>query len=138
MLFLLLVVWASDIGAYLAGRLVGGPKLAPRDLARQDLVRRGRRPARRPPSCGLLVAAGAGGPAAGRPLRRDCLLRSGLSSQAGDLLESAYQAPFRRQGFGPLIPGHGGLLDRLDGMLAAAPAAALLALVIGEGVWLWQ
>jgi phosphatidate cytidylyltransferase len=136
LLFLLLLVWASDIGAYLAGRLLGGPRLAPSispgktwsgaagGLAAAILV-------------GLLFVLLLPGPAS---IPRTACLAAGLGliAQAGDLLESRIKRHFGVKDSGHLIPGHGGLLDRLDAVLAAAPVAAILALVAGPGVALWQ
>ncbi len=134
-LFLVVVVWASDIGAYAAGRLLGGRKLAPAispgktwsgavgGLLAAMLVGE---------VAGRLLAAGPGGQAA---MVAGLL---GVSAQAGDLLESAVKRHFGVKDSGQLIPGHGGLLDRLDGLLTAAPAAAVLALLLGRGVTLWQ
>jgi phosphatidate cytidylyltransferase len=135
-LFLVLVVWASDIGAYLAGRLVGGPRLAPRLSPSKTWAG---------VAGGLLTAALTGLAAAallatdGRAWRTS-LVACGLAiaSQAGDLLESSIKRRFGVKDSGRLIPGHGGLLDRLDGLMAAAPAAALLALLLGRGVVLWR
>ena len=132
-LLLLLVVWASDIGAYLAGRAIGGRKLAPaispgktRSGALGGLF------------AACLVGVGAAiwlglGP---RGIWGLPLLAGGLSvlAQAGDLLESAIKRRFGVKDSGWLIPGHGGLFDRLDGLLAAAPAAAALAFALGRGV----
>ncbi|MBV9251052.1 MAG: phosphatidate cytidylyltransferase [Acetobacteraceae bacterium] len=134
-LTLLLIVSATDIAAYITGRLVGGPRLVPRIS-----------PAKTWSGAigGLLGAAAAGiGAAAvlGQPeaIWRAGLVAAGLGvmAEAGDLLESAMKRRFGVKDSSHLIPGHGGLLDRLDGLLAAAPVAALLALMAGPGVMLW-
>lgn len=136
-LFLFLVVWASDIGAYLFGRLIGGPKLAPAispgktwsgavgGLFSSMLV-------------GWLAAdaLAPGNPSVVKVLAIAALL--GIATQLGDLLESAVKRHFKVKDSSMLIPGHGGLLDRLDGLLAAAPVAALLAFAVGYGVPLWR
>ncbi|WP_431281202.1 phosphatidate cytidylyltransferase [Humitalea sp. 24SJ18S-53] len=134
-LFLFAVVWASDSGAYIAGRLIGGPKLAPAispgktwagsvgGLVASMLA-------------GLAVAAAMAPGPIGRVIAVAAIL--GVATQAGDLLESAIKRHFHVKDTSSLIPGHGGLLDRLDGVLAAAPVAALLALWVGYGVPLWK
>lgn len=142
-LFLFLVVWSSDIGAYLAGRWLGGPKLAPAispnktwsgafgGLAAAMAV-------------GVLAAYGmeAAVRSAWLPLPwvRVLLVAAalGLLAQVGDLFESWMKRRFHVKDTSSLIPGHGGLLDRLDGVLSAAPAAALLGLLLGPGESLWR
>jgi len=133
---LLLIVWASDIGAYIAGRAIGGPRLAPAISPGKTWSG----------ALGGLAAAAAVGvaaasilsaaPLSGRPAAIAVLI--GLISQAGDLFESQLKRHFGVKDSGTMIPGHGGLLDRLDAVLTAAPATALLALVVGPGVVLWQ
>jgi phosphatidate cytidylyltransferase len=134
-LFVLLIVWASDIGAYAAGRVFGGPKLAPAispgktwSGAAGGLVG----------AC--LVGAVAARFAADAPISHAALVAGvlGILAQLGDLLESWLKRHFGVKDSSRLIPGHGGLLDRLDGVLAAAPAAALLALLLGRGIELWR
>jgi len=135
-LFLFLVVWASDIGAYLAGRWLGGPKLAPAISPNKTWAG----------AAGGLVAAMAVGLAAALALGGDAgiglapLVAAwlGLVSQAGDLFESWIKRRFNVKDSSGLIPGHGGLLDRLDGVLTAAPAAALLGIALGPGTRLWH
>ena len=127
---LLVVVWATDIGAWAVGRAVGGPKLAPRVSPAKTWAG----------SVGGAAAAGAAGaalgPAAGG-LGPVFGMLAGVAlsaaAQSGDLFESWLK---RRRGVkdsGRLIPGHGGLLDRVDGLMGAAPALAALVLLAGGG-----
>jgi phosphatidate cytidylyltransferase len=135
-LFLALLVWATDIGAYAAGRAIGGPRLAPRISPGKTWTG----------AAGGLLAAGVVGllAAASRSGQADWLsavaVAAGLSAigQAGDLAESWMKRRAGVKDSGHLIPGHGGLLDRLDAAWAVLPAGALLALLLGRGVVLWQ
>ncbi len=61
-----------------------------------------------------------------------------VAAQAGDLAESAAKRRFGAKDSGHIIPGHGGLLDRLDGMLAAAALQWLLTLASGASPLLWR
>ena len=146
LLFVVLVVWASDSLAYLTGRALGGAKLAPRispgktwSGAVGGLLGA--------MAAGALVAAAAHSTGQddavsgileriGRGLLFGALL--GIAAQAGDLAESALKRRCGVKDSGRLIPGHGGLLDRLDGLFAAAPLAALLSFGAGYGQAFWQ
>lgn len=133
-LYLLLIVWASDIGAYLAGRLLGGPRLAPSISPGKTWSG----------TIGGLLAAGLAGYAAAAlapptnlyAFALACFL--GLISQLGDLAESALKRHCGVKDSGALIPGHGGVFDRLDGLLAAATAMGLIAAATGNGGVLWR
>jgi phosphatidate cytidylyltransferase len=135
LLWVFLVVWATDIGAYAAGRLVGGPKLWPSVSPNKTWagVAGGLLAA-------LAVAAAAAeifgdrspGPAAALSL----LLA--LVAILGDLAESALKRHFRVKDMSALIPGHGGLFDRVDGLLAVGPVMALIMLVMRGGVLAWR
>jgi len=134
-LFMVLIVWASDTGAYIAGRALGGPKLAPTispgktwsgaagGLLAATLIGAG--------AAALLAPGGASRAAA-------IAAMLGVMSQAGDLLESAIKRRFGVKDSSSLIPGHGGMFDRLDGVMAAAPMATALALLAGRGMPLWH
>lgn len=135
-LWLLAVVWATDIAAYLVGRAIGGPKLAPRVSPGKTwsglfggLV------------AGTLAAAGVGALLFPDPeVRRVSALGLAMAAaaQAGDLLESGVK---RRRGVkdtGSLIPGHGGVLDRLDGLMISTPLLAALVLFAEGSGALWQ
>jgi phosphatidate cytidylyltransferase len=125
-LFLMLVVWAGDIGAYLVGRLVGGPRLAPSISPGKTWSGA---------AGGTLCAVLAGLAVAPAHPVAACVLALVLSivAQAGDLLESAIKRHFGVKDSGRLIPGHGGLLDRLDGVVAAAPAMLLISFLTRYG-----
>jgi phosphatidate cytidylyltransferase len=128
LLWLLGIVWATDIGAYAAGRSIGGPKLAPRLSPNKTWSGL---------AGGVLSAALVGLIAAwlsGAPAAALALISGGLAvvAQLGDLAESHAKRHFGVKDSSNLIPGHGGLLDRLDGLLAASVVTGLAALVLGS------
>jgi phosphatidate cytidylyltransferase len=116
-LFLFAVVWATDIFAYFNGRALGGPKLAPRFSPNKTWS-------------GAIGGAAAGvaagvacaafiTPAGGVPIPLVALLLS-VIAQVGDLGESWVKRKFHVKDSSQLIPGHGGVMDRVDGLVAAA------------------
>jgi phosphatidate cytidylyltransferase len=129
-LMLVLVVWGYDVGAYLTGRLIGRRRLL--DHISPSKTVEGL-------AGGLVlatVAAGIGAALIGlepwHPLVIGPLV--GLSAQAGDLAESMLKRAAGRKESGFLVPGHGGILDRVDSFLFAAPVLAGYALLVAGRV----
>lgn len=139
LMLILLIVWVTDIGGYFAGRGIGGPKLWPRVSPRKTWAG-----AVGGFSASLAVAAGFAALGLGKtgPL---LLLGAVLSvaSQLGDLFESAVKRRFGVKDSSQIIPGHGGLMDRLDGFVAAIVLAAIFGLLrrsvdgVGSGLMVW-
>ena len=122
-LWLFLVVWAADSGAYAIGRLAGGPRLAPTISPGKTWSG----------FIGGLVAATLAAVVVAGLFDIKGLAWAGLggfvlavATSAGDLVESAAKRHFVAKDTGRLIPGHGGLLDRIDGLLVAAVAVCVL------------
>ena len=139
LMFVLLIVWVTDSGGYFAGRGIGGPKLWPRVSPKKTWAG-----AIGGLAASLAVAYGFAAFGLGRigPL----LLLSGLLSvvsQLGDLFESAVKRRFGVKDSSHIIPGHGGLMDRLDGFVAAVVVAALFGVLrggadgVGRGLMVW-
>lgn len=130
-LLLLLVVWATDTGAFVSGRSIGGPKLCAAISPKKTWA-------------GLIggVAAAAvvawwfaRGVGGADPFRLVSIaVALAVLSQVGDLVESSLKRAHGVKDTSALIPGHGGFMDRLDGLIFAAVAAALYALVAGPDV----
>jgi phosphatidate cytidylyltransferase len=123
-LFVALTVWATDIFAYAVGRAFGGPLLWPQVSPNKTWAG----------AIGGVVGGVAAGTLVAYASGVDKLvavaavaLLLSVLTQAGDLFESAIKRRFGAKDTGSLIPGHGGLMDRLDGFLVAA----LVALLIG-------
>ncbi|MEE8248520.1 MAG: phosphatidate cytidylyltransferase, partial [Alphaproteobacteria bacterium] len=134
-IWLLALVWATDVGAYLVGRRGGGARLAPRVRPGQTWAGVGG---------GRAGGALAGGITAHITKSTGIGLLAALSavlavvSQLGDLAESRVKRHFGVKDTGNLIPGHGGVLDRVDGLLFAGPAVAALAILGGDSPLLWR
>jgi phosphatidate cytidylyltransferase len=128
MMWLFAVVWAADICAYFAGRVIGGPKLAPRISPKKTWAG----------LWGAVVGAAAAGAAVayGAGLADVILLGVlggvlAIVEQMGDLFESALKRHYGVKDSGRLIPGHGGVLDRVDGLVAASLVLAAVIIVSG-------
>ncbi|RJF70318.1 phosphatidate cytidylyltransferase [Rhodopseudomonas palustris] len=139
LVLIFLIVWGTDIGGYFAGRGIGGPKLWPRVSPKKTWAGA---------IGGLLLslAVALGFVLAGYgKLLPLLVLATVLStvSQLGDLFESAVKRRFGVKDSSHIIPGHGGLLDRLDGYVAAVALAVLIGMArdsvdgIGRGLMVW-
>ena len=133
--WLLAVVWAIDTAAYIAGKTIGGPKLAPRISPKKTWAG----------LIGGVAAAIVVGLVTALIVGSDKIWQIALLSgalaiveQIGDMAESFAKRRFGVKDSGNLIPGHGGLLDRLDGMLAVVVAVVVLSLVTGGSVLTWR
>ena len=131
LLWLLIVVWTTDTAAYVVGRGVGGPRLAPSISPGKTWSGLG----------GGVIGAGLASVITTWALGSERLVQFAslgavfaILAQLGDLAESALKRRAGVKDSGSLIPGHGGVLDRVDGLLLTAPALALL---VGFNAWQW-
>jgi phosphatidate cytidylyltransferase len=125
-LFLFATVWATDVAALYSGRYFGGPKLAPRISPAKTWSG----------AVGGALAGIAGGIALLAVMRFELsaihflvALAVTIVAQLGDLFESWVKRRFSVKDAGGLIPGHGGIMDRLDGFIAAALVAAIFGIL---------
>ena len=127
-LFLFSVVWSTDILAYFVGRAVGGPKLAP--SISPGKTQSG---ALGGTVAGVVAGVAVGLAAGAAPLLAMAGVAALLSvvSQAGDLFESWVKRRHGVKDSGWIIPGHGGVMDRVDGLVAAAFALYLIGWALG-------
>jgi phosphatidate cytidylyltransferase len=126
-LWLLALVWAIDSAAYFVGRSVGGPRLAPRVSPSKTWAGLGG-------GCAGAALVGAAAAAwVGADLGQLVALSVGLAilEQLGDLAESVVKRHFGVKDSSNLIPGHGGILDRVDGLVAVVLGVAALTLATG-------
>jgi len=132
-LWLFATVAAVDTGAYFAGKTIGGPKLAPLISPNKTWAGLG----------GGVLAAGFCGLIAAMILGTDVISVVAFSmvlapvAQIGDIAESAVKRYFGVKDSGAILPGHGGILDRIDGLVVAAVFVAAVRL-LGEGATPWQ
>ena len=125
-LLLFLIVWSTDTGAYVSGRAIGGPKLLPRVSPNKTWAG-----LLGGVACAALVASlfarSVGSPVPGRVIV--IALALGVLSQLGDLAESGLKRAYGVKDASGLIPGHGGFMDRVDGLIFAAVGAAIYSAV---------
>lgn len=139
LMFVLFIVWVTDSGGYFAGRGIGGPKLWPSVSPKKTWAG-----AVGGFAASLAVACGFAAFDLGRivPLLVSAAILS-VASQLGDLFESAVKRRFGVKDSSHIIPGHGGLMDRLDGFVAAVVLAAIFGFLrggadgVGRGLMVW-
>ena len=138
--WVMVTVWAADSLAYFSGRIIGGPKLAPRLSPKTTWAGLGGA------MLGSALASVVLALVVGLPAVLGLAIRAGalaVVEQGGDLFKSAMKRHFGVKDSGRLIPGHGGVIDRVDGLVAVASAAALIgtlhqgAAAAGRGLLLW-
>lgn len=134
LLWVLALVWATDTGAYAAGRAVGGPKLAPRISPNKTwagLIGGS--------TAAMIVGAAAAIVVPGTHAWSLALVSGALAivEQLGDLFESGVKRRFGVKDSSNLIPGHGGVLDRVDGLLAVSLSVACLTWISGRSPLMW-
>ncbi len=139
LVWLFAVVWSTDIAAYFCGRLIGGPKLWPRVSPNKTWSG----------AIGGTLAATFAGGLTTHLFGIECALYAApaafavsIASQGGDLFESSMKRRFGVKDSSHLIPGHGGLMDRLDGFIAAAVLAFIIGVIRNpaspaQGLLLW-
>ena len=132
-IWIMICVWATDIGAYFVGSLAGGAKLAPGispNKTWSGLIGGMCISAVASAACGWAFDLG--------DTFSLAVVGVGVAAvaQAGDLVESAAKRHAGVKDSGHLIPGHGGLLDRIDGLIAALVGVAVVRLAFGGG-WPW-
>jgi len=132
--WLLVVVWGADTGGYVFGMSLRGPKLAPSISPNKTWSG----------FLGGTLVAAFGGWGVVAAMKGDAGLEIalysaaiGVVSQIGDLFESWVKRRFGVKDSGAIIPGHGGLFDRVDGLVAAALAAALINIAMKGNVLAW-
>jgi phosphatidate cytidylyltransferase len=126
-IFLFAVVWTTDIVAYFAGRAAGGPKLMP--LVSPNKTWSGALAGTLAAVVVAVIFAETAGLAAFALAMLAVILS--ICAQAGDLFESFLKRRFGAKDSSHLIPGHGGLMDRLDGFVTAGVVATLIGLARG-------
>lgn len=131
LLWLVFVVVATDIAGYFAGRLIGGPKFWPSLSPKKTWSG----------TVAGWIAAGIAGALFGTAFVGPFVLFSiavSVASQLGDIAESALKRRFEIKDSSNLIPGHGGFLDRFDGMIAASLAIGIISLLLPEGLLMFE
>ncbi|MBX3118468.1 MAG: phosphatidate cytidylyltransferase [Fimbriimonadaceae bacterium] len=118
----LFALWAGDSAAILAGKYLGkhllAPKISPKKTVEGAVAN----------FIFCILGAMLGGYIAGIPMvwSAVCGAAAGVFGQAGDLFQSAWKRKFDKKDSGSLLPGHGGILDRIDSLLFTAPVVALI------------
>lgn len=136
--WIMLTVWAADSLAYFAGRLIGGPKLVPKISPKKTWAGMAGAMA------GAALASGLYGMWIAPSVWPLVILAAvfAVVEQGGDIMESAFKRYHGVKDSGHLIPGHGGIIDRVDGLIAVTVVAAIIGYIryspsAAQGLLVW-